>query len=273
MLHVFISPRVVGLLACSQGLVPGGWHGILPETMVVRQSLWIYVDSRTGRINVVPARALLHQSLELLQRELPAHVRTILSSDPQRPVLHNGSWLVPTVIPPGYCVITIWSPDFQFRFHPCRASQPDNLQVWNGLMATFWADDDEQLPVADLDAQVQRDVRWHLERGGEFSAIRYRPAIGDRGPDIDTVANQATLAQLRDLLTVAFAHRRLAWNQPGTFAASTIRITVTPEPRGRLDNPWVLLARLYAEDGARYYILHHEPYFGTWDGILAEGLY
>ena len=241
--------------------------------MVVRQPLWIYVERRTGRINVVPAIALLHESLELLQQELPTHVRTILSSDPQRPLLHNGRWLVPTVIPPGYCVITIWSPDFQFRFHPCRASQPDNLQVWNGLMATFWADDDEQLPVADLDAQVQRDVRWHLERGGEFSAIRYRPAIGDRGPDIDTVANQATLAQLRDLLTVAFAHRRLAWNQPGTFAASTIRITVTPEPRGRLDNPWVLLARLYAEDGARYYILHHEPYFGTWDGILAEGLY
>ena len=186
-------------------------------------------------------------------------------------MLRDALWIVPHVLPPGFFLVTFWAMDLQTRFHRCHMTPPDNVEVWNGLMAVFWPwEEREMLPRRALEDQVQLELRQQLGAGMVPCVLRY-DARGNAGrSSIVKVVNESTLRQLQFLLAVAFAHAARGDRQPGTFLGGAVMVIVQYASLSKRGERWVWQAVMRAEDGARYLAIANGPFLTVWDGVLSE---
>jgi hypothetical protein len=238
--------------------------------MVVIANTWMSIHTVTGVICVLKRTDQTFLALEAIWVGLLQHVERLLRGREQF-LMVEGLCLVSEVLPSGYFLVGLWASDLQTRFYLCHASPPDDLHVWNGVMAVFWPwGEPEVLPRWAIEEQVQFDTRQCLAQGTQPYVLRYDPHGNAGGPYIARVANASTLNQLQGLLAVAFAQTARGVREAGTFMAGTVSLTVKYTRLSRRGDRWVWQVTIRAEDGARYFVLVFGPYLGIWDGMLSE---
>jgi len=238
--------------------------------MVVFASTWLSFNTVTGIVGMLRETESVYLALETTWAALPQIVETILRTGEER-LQRDALWMVPQVLPPGFFLVTIWAMDLQTRFHRCHMTPPDNVEVWNGLMAVFWPwEEREMLPRRALEDQVQLELRQQLGAGMVPCVLRYGARENAGRSSIVKVVNESTLRQLQLLLAVAFAHTARGDRQPGTFLGGAVMVIVQHAPLSRGGERWVWQAVMRAEDGARYFAIASGPFLTVWDGVLSD---